>query len=125
MEKTRTSWELVEQFITNVAELCKDKNFDGVYGLPRGGLVFATMLSHRLNLPLLLAPTKNTLIVDDICDSGESLIHFIKNTSNPSVGKGNQFVCTMYSAESQTDIVPDYFFLKSEGKWIVFPWEVE
>ena len=125
MEKTRTSWELVEQFITNVAELCKDKTFDGVYGLPRGGLVFATMLSHRLNLPLLLAPTKNTLIVDDICDSGESLIHFIKNTSNPSVGKSNQFVCTMYSAESQTDIVPDYFFLKSEGKWIVFPWEVE
>src|SRR3990167_1516754 len=49
--------------------------FNSIYGVPRGGLVVAVMLSHRLNLPIVEAKgiNKNTLIVDDICDKGLTL----------------------------------------------------
>lgn len=43
---------------------------DGIYGIPRGGLPLAVLLSNRLSLPLLMAPTKQCIVVDDIFDTG-------------------------------------------------------
>jgi len=124
MLKRYVKWAEVDQFVREVSKKYEESGFDGVYGLPRGGLVFATMLSHRMNLPLLMAPTKHCLIVDDICDSGESLVHYVKNSSNPE-DKSENAICTMFSAESQTDVVPDFYMLQSYGNWVVFPWEVD
>ena len=44
----RVSWEEVGQFLNTVAQNIDPHNFDGVYGLPRGGLVLAAWLSHKL-----------------------------------------------------------------------------
>ena len=64
---TIVSWEDVQKFVQNVSNAFKNHSFTGVYGLPRGGCVLAVMLSHSLNIPLLMAPHKGCLIVDDIC----------------------------------------------------------
>ena len=46
---------------------------NSVHGLKRGGYIPAVMLSHQLNLPYSEVVLKDTLVVDDICDSGETL----------------------------------------------------
>lgn len=116
-------WKDVEYFVNEVAHEYRSKEFDGVFGLPRGGLVFAVMLSHRLNLPLLMAPTNKSLIVDGICDSGESLVHYIKNSSSEDEVKERPTVCTMYYNENKLGVVPDYYMFIKSDRWIVFPWE--
>lgn len=128
--KEYVSWEDVDRFITSVSNRVNSLEFsgaelDGVYGLPRGGLVFAVMLSHRLDLPLLLAPTNRSLIVDDICDSGESLVHYVNNSSSEDKHKQRPLVCTMYYKENALNVVPDYYMKEKSNKWIVFPWESE
>ncbi len=52
--------------------------FDGVYGIPAGGTVFAVCLHYRLDLPLLLAPTKRSIIAEDIVDTGKTILHYIE-----------------------------------------------
>lgn len=51
--------------------------FDGVYGIPAGGQVIAVCLHYRLGLPLLLAPTRKSLVTDDIVDTGRTMQHYI------------------------------------------------
>ena len=123
--KEYVSWEDVEHFIDSVDEVCSqfDFQFDGVYGVPRGGLVFAVMLSHRMHLPLLLAPTNKSLIVDDICDSGESLIHYVKNSSSESQNSQKPVIVTMYYKNNELGVQPDYYLNEKGDNWIVFPWE--
>ena len=109
------SWAQVEEFVDNVAEHFKGK-VNGVYGLPRGGLVFAVMISYRLNIPLLLAPIKGCLIVDDLADTGESLKHY----------KSRKYqIATMHYNE-RSCVEPDYYMIKnSHENWIIYPWERE
>lgn len=107
-------WNQVEQFVEDVAREFGD--VDGVYGPPRGGLVFAVMLSHRLGVPLLMAPTDGCLIVDDICDEGDTMLHYRKAL--------NAKIATMFYVKGAT-VTPDMWMLeKRRGDWVIFPWEV-
>lgn len=116
--KEKVNWEEIEQYIDNVNDFYKDKNISGVYGLARGGLIFAVMLSHKMNIPLLLAPTPNCIIIDDICDSGESLIHYTTNRYD----ENKYYITTMYY-NKKSSIKVDYYMKEKENKWIVYPWE--
>ena len=56
------------------------KPFRGIYGIPRGGLIPAVYLSHRLNIPLVrtldavLSDSHGPyLIVEDVVDTGKTL----------------------------------------------------
>ena len=119
--KKYVSWREVENFVGEVVDQYKDANLPGVFGLPRGGLVFAVMLSHRLNIPMLMSPIPGCMIVDDICDSGESLLHYVNNTAN---GAANQYhVVTMYYKKNQLNIIPEYWYREKGKDWVVFPWE--
>ena len=122
MSYVRVTWEMVEQFTEAVKREYTGVLIDGVYGLPRGGLIFAVMLSHKLSIPLLGSPTKHSLIVDDICDSGESLLHYYKNSSS-SVDSKRPQICTMFYKENKLGVVPDFWMYQKENDWIVFPWE--
>lgn len=127
-EKELVTWKDVEDFVNQVAfELSNDPDFicSGVYGLPRGGLVLAVMLSHKLHVPMLMSPAQDCLIVDDICDSGESLLHYVKNTSGLPADLRAYRIATMYFKENKFGILPDYFLKEKGDKWIVFPWEME
>lgn len=117
--KKYVTWQEVESFIDYLCENLPE-NISGVYGLPRGGLVFAVMLSNRLHIPMLGAPVKGCLVVDDICDTGESLIHYQNNSSGD--GKG-YLIATMYYKDNRLAVKPDYYMRIKQNDWIVFPWE--
>lgn len=116
--KEIVKWEDIEKYINKVVEYYKDKNITGVYGLPRGGLVFAVMLSHKLNIPLLLAPVENCIIIDDICDSGESLLHYTTNRYDSN----KYHITTMYYKENNL-VKPELWFKEKTDNWIIYPWE--
>ncbi len=119
--KEYVTWDNVDEFVNGVVKECQGENITGVYGLPRGGLVFAVMISHRLHVPMLNSPCEGCLIVDDICDSGESLLHYVQNSS--AFDKPLYRIATMYYKENKLGVEPDMWALKKEDKWIVFPWE--
>jgi hypoxanthine phosphoribosyltransferase len=116
-QKEYYKWtEFAEDVEKIVAELKKNgRKFDGVFGVPRGGLILAVCLSHRLGIPLLAsAASKNALVVDDIADSGATL--------KPRYGKN--FIVTIYY-HRQSAVVPDIWLREKTDKWVVFPWEAE
>ena len=110
IKKYYVSWDDVDSFVNIFVDKVKaeGKKFTGVYGLPRGGLVFAVMISNRLNIPMLMAPADGCLIVDDIADSGKSLHHFTENDT-----QFNKYsLATMFYHQRSIDSnqVQQYFF---------------
>lgn len=118
-----TSWDEVNEYLNTIASNIDKNEHSGVYGIPRGGLVLASWLAHKLYLPLLFAPAKNCIIIDDICDSGETLLHFVKNSSNPEADN-NYYITTMfYRRNNELGIEPNYWYKEKIDNWVVFPWE--
>lgn len=120
--KEFVTWDKIQDYINKVTEFYKNKNIIGVYGIPRGGLIFAVLLSHKMNIPLLQSPIENCIIIDDICDSGESLLHYSKNSS--ALNKPKYHITTMYYKTNNL-VKPEFYLKEKENKWIVYPWEVE
>ncbi len=86
---------------------------DSIYGIPRGGLIPAVMLSHSTGLPLVDTIGKNTLVVDDMTDSGV--------TMNKMPG---QWTAVLYHKPHTSTFTPNVYSKLHEGdEWLVFPWE--
>ena len=114
------SWDQFESDCNKIAGLIKKngRKIDSLYGIPRGGLVLAVRLSHKLGLPLIMHNAdigKETLIVDDIADSGDTMIGFL--------GRKKYVTATLFCNPS-SKYAPTYFCRKKTN-WIVFPWEEE
>lgn len=97
------------------------KASDGVYtnifGIPRGGVPLAIVLSSLLDIPLLDKPEDidfGTLLVDDLIDGGTTIDRYLKNTK--SAGK----VAVLYIKPHSP--YPTYYVDTVEG-WIEFPYE--
>jgi hypoxanthine phosphoribosyltransferase len=117
--KIYLSWDEIDTLVDTLAnKIVKTiPPVDSIMGLPRGGLIPAVMISHKLNLPLVFKPTKGTLIVDDICDSGETFIKMSKKY--PS----NYLIC-LHLKSHTTNFIPDICAEIYEGdEWLVYPWE--
>jgi|SRR3989344_5629225 len=108
------TWKEFGKMADELAKKIKG-DFDGIYPIPRGGLPLGVALSHKLNLPLLEKPTKNSLIIDDISDEGNTL----------SKIKGKKIACLHSSLWTKTK--PDWYVAvkKDKNDWIKYPWEVE
>ena len=81
MSRYCVDWDEIEALIFRLSHkiLTNDLKFKNIYGLQRGGLIPAVMLSHQLGIPMAKGDIgPDTLIVDDICDSGETLDKLIK-----------------------------------------------
>ena len=107
------SWCEFDKSVENIANKCKFLEFSGIYGIPRGGLCLAVALSHKLKVNLISEPIKNSLIVDDIYETGITLKTF-KDI------EGAMFF-VLFSKVSPTWWNSVHISEKSE--WIVFPWE--
>lgn len=121
------TWKDVNEFVDTVYSHIKysGSTVSGVYGIPRGGLVLAVMLSHKLNVPLLAAPADNCIIVDDICDSGETISHYISNSSN-SVSSKNYHIITLCVRKNSRYISDITSWRPIDAEvWVQFPWEVK
>lgn len=112
------SWNKFQKFIEDAVNHLHmtAKTYSGIYGLPRGGLIPAVVLSHYMHLPLLQAPAKDCIIVDDIDDTGITLQHYVKNEDYK--------VITWVFRES-LDKIYHWNGLTIDHKvgWVVFPWE--
>tara|TARA_B100000700_G_scaffold328302_1_gene445696 strand:- start:2471 stop:2857 length:387 start_codon:yes stop_codon:yes gene_type:complete len=109
----KLSWIEFDKCVYSIYKQCKNKSFEGVYGFPRGGLCIAVALSHSLELPLLKEPKANSLIVDDIYDTGYTL-ETIRNL------KGSETY--VWISKKKPTWWNSYKYIKGT-EWIVFPWE--
>ena len=119
--KTYLTWGDIEIL---VHDLCSQIAMSGtqiehIYGLPRGGLIPAVMVSHKLGIPMtqdLNLP--NILIVDDICDSGETFKKLYQQYPNV------EFACLHFKPHTST-FHPTFLTKFHSDDWIVYPWEQE
>jgi len=108
-------WEEIEKCVEILCtKIFMDyPNIDSVMGLPRGGLIPAVLISHQLGLPLVLHPGKNTLVVDDINDTGETL----------SKAPGAYWATLHHKSTSK--FKHNFYAREVLNQWIVYPWERE
>ena len=117
------TWQEFDEDVKKIIEILpklKKGEIKNVYGIPRGGLVLAVKLSNLLNIPVILDEgqiTENTLVVDDICDSGKTLNRFRKEK------KGGLFITLFWKRGSITNA--DFSLREKKKDWIVFPWEAD
>ena len=126
MANVKFSWMdfdcAVKQIVWQLEAGGKLDEFDSIWGVPRGGLVLAVALSHRLDKPLVsdidqLVVPKNKerfLVVDEICDTGKTLKPF-----------SNLLTATIHYNPKSCFRPTIWVHSKSEGDWIVYPWEVK
>jgi hypoxanthine phosphoribosyltransferase len=117
--KIFVSWHEVDTLINILVSWVKEEQpqIDSVMGLPRGGLIPAVMLSHKLNIPLVFEPTIKTLIVDDICDSGKTFKDMLEE--HPF----NAFAALHYKPHTSRIIPTCYGNEFFSDAWLVYPWE--
>ena len=70
------TWSEFDKSVEQIANKCMFKKFSGIYGVPRGGLCLAVALSHKLKIELISEPIKDSLIVDDVYETGLTLTTF-------------------------------------------------
>ena len=109
----KLSWIDFNECVLSISKQCKNKKFRGVYGFPRGGLCIAVALSHSLGLSLLEEPVNNSLIVDDIYDTGYTL-EKIKHL------KGSEI--HVWVTKKRPTWWKAYKYIENK-EWVVFPWE--
>ena len=107
------TWSEFDKSVEEIANKCRFKEFSGIYGVPRGGLCLAVSLSHKLKIKLISEPIKNSLIVDDVYETGITL----KNHKNI---EGAEFF-VLFSKKKPTWW--NSVYISKESDWIVFPWE--
>ena len=119
-KEIHVSWAEFDDMAKQLVEKIKEmgRKFDGIHGIPRGGLILAVYLSHHLGLRLIENPANislNTLIVDDISDNGDTLQKY----------KAHFIICLYVSLWTK---MPPNIYLRikqSPNDWIYFPWEHE
>ena len=107
------SWSEFDKSVEHIASKCKFSDFSGIYGVPRGGLCLAVALSHKLKINLISEPLKNSLIVDDVYETGITL-RTLKDI------EGAMFYVLF------SKIKPTWWntvFISKKNQWIVFPCE--
>ena len=107
------TWTEFDKSVEHIADKCKLINFSGIYGVPRGGLCLAVAISHKLKIELISEPIKNSLIVDDVYETGFTLTTF-KNI------EGAMFFVLF------SKIKPTWWntiHVTKKSQWIVVPWE--
>ena len=120
MEKTFLSWTDIETAVESLAYQIRQsgEEIGAIVGLARGGLIPAVMLSHKLGIPLVSEDHEAEgylLIVDDICDTGNTLEYYVKYEGT--------LTATIHHKQAAI-VKPDFYYsLVPQDKWIVYPWE--
>ena len=142
-DKIYISWDEFHQDVKTLCSKIKQSgNFNKIVAISRGGLIPAGIISYELGIrhtsviniatyvgaehlkldevdkPEFVGNVdKNTLIVDDLSDSGQTL-----NVMRRQFPLGH-FV-TVY-AKPQGITETDIFARELEDKWVVFPWDID
>ena len=150
MEKVNVSFDEINFYARTIADRLKDKEITHVVGLARGGLVPATIMSYVLKVPLLnyaISSYKETtktnefkinqfvhfndlksidevdpciLVVDDICDTGDTMRYICDKIEFSGI---EAKYATVFTKEKHKEWLDQYGVVIPDNKWIVFPWE--
>ena len=107
------TWNEFDKSVEYIANECKNLDFSGIYGVPRGGLCLAVALSHKLKINLISEPIKNSLIVDDIYETGNTLKYFKDIEGAIFYVLFSKIKPTWWNTVN----------ISKKKEWIVFPWE--
>ena len=127
VKKVYVEWEDLERDIDKIVSQVKEVDY--VVGIPRGGLIIAVMVSHRLGIKHMTVDhlekleefnldidKKRILIVDDISDSGQTLKRY----------KKDGYTTATLDVRNSTITVPDHYVNWLDNtNWIVYPWEMK
>lgn len=115
-EQDPYTWEMFDADVLTLARAIKasGRRHDGLYPIPRGGLVPAVALSHILDLPVVLRPSMglDVLIVDDNTITGGSLAAF------------PEYPTAVLVHNPELSAVTPTFHARVMDGWPAFPWEV-
>ena len=147
MEKYSAPYNEISFYSRTMARRIKEKqDISHVIGLARGGLIPATIMSYVLEKPLLnygissykgmkktnkfhitqkvnladLPRNASLLVVDDICDTGDTMKHI---TTKMSLAGIKHTTACIYTKEKHKEWLDYYGMVVNDDKWIVFPWE--
>ncbi|MFQ5976491.1 MAG: phosphoribosyltransferase [Candidatus Hydrothermarchaeales archaeon] len=148
MEYLRLSWDDIKRQCEALAKDIEDRGCSKypIVGIVRGGLMPTRILSDMLdndelytitvqfyesvgktgNKPKIVHPIqgdirgKNLLLVDDISDTGESLI--VAKEHLEEKGAREIIIATLMK-KPHTKFEPDIFADKTSA-WVIFPWEI-
>ena len=107
------TWQEFDKSVEYIANKCKNLEFAGIYGIPRGGLCLAVALSHKLKIKLISEPINNALIVDDVYETGFTL--------NPLRKIEGAMFFVLFSKKEPTWW--NAVNISQKKEWIIFPWE--
>jgi len=129
MEKYYVGWSEIDSLVFKLAHQITTNHlkFKNILGLQRGGLIPAVMLSHHLGIPMVKGDiSSDTLVVDDICDSGETLYKFVKKYQTLYKSPFNLKTAVLHYKPHTTCFKPTYYVKEwNSNDWIVYPWEME
>jgi len=123
MKKENYTWKQFDRDIVKLAKIVKKYKPKNIYGVPRGGLVIAVCLSYRLDIPLvnMKGIRKETVIVDDIFDTGKTISDVISR-----IGAFYSFeipIITLFKNISSGINIGNHEYIHETRNWIIFPWE--
>jgi hypoxanthine phosphoribosyltransferase len=125
-KEQHVSWPEIDSLIENLSNLIlKSKNkFSSITTLSRGGLVPSRLLADQLGIEKIFVDEKvipiNSLVVDDIFDSGKTFDKIISKSEDSSkllfatifARRGKKFPTQLIYGEETND----------DG-YVVFPWD--
>jgi GTP cyclohydrolase I len=109
---TSLTWSDIITGARCLADRWDPMNIGSVYGVPTGGAPVAALVTRWLPVPLVETPDANTLVVDDLVDSGATL--------SPYTERGLRVDALFRKPHSPPDIAPA---ASTVDDWLVFPWE--
>lgn len=146
-KRLKLSWNTIHDSIEALAYMVSPYNPNLIIGVSRGGLIPATLLSHKLNVPMAVITasayegTRRTLqkpividgwkpeydscdvvVVDDIIDSGDTFRSILSITGSLAKFRFATIVnkqCTQFPAFTR------FFAQVPKDVWVQFPWEQE
>ena len=147
MEKHSVPYNEISFYSRMLARRIEEKtDISHVVGLARGGLIPATIMSYALDKPLLsygissykgskktenfhvtqtfslvdLPRNASLLVVDDICDTGDTMKHITQKLALADI---KYTTACVYTKEKHKDWLDYFGLVVKDNKWIVFPWE--
>tara|TARA_R110002020_G_scaffold364895_1_gene577157 strand:- start:46 stop:498 length:453 start_codon:yes stop_codon:yes gene_type:complete len=150
MENEPVSFYQINFLARSIASRFKKDKITHVIGLARGGLIPATIISYELDVPLLsyaISSYKDTtktdefkinqfihfndlkclkgneprvLVIDDICDTGDTMLYICKQINLAGI---KAKYATLFTKKKHKEFLDHYGVVISNDTWIEFPWE--
>ena len=145
IEKQYITNATISSYLSIIVQKMKNDNFvpDIVVGLSRGGLPPGIMMSHYLNKPFIpfetalrdfpvwksnttaLKSAKKVLVIDDICDTGDTFKKLKEELSEALPDLDIKFASLHHNAPAK--FKPNWYgaLVNKDIKdvWLVYPWE--